>query len=205
MGKIINKLKRIYFLRGLYSLYNSYFGFNRKKLGYCHPSVILVPPINNIRPKNVFLYKNTNIGPGSFISAYNAKFIVHENCSIAEHLTVHTGNHAYLVGKFISDINESNKPSGFDEDIIIESDVWVGCNVTLLSGVKIGRGSIIAAGAVVSKDIPPYAIAGGVPAKVIKFKWDIEEILEHESLLYNEEDRLNKAYLEQIFKEYSSK
>lgn len=205
MGKLIDRLKRCYPLRGLYSFYKAYLGLNRKSFGFCDPSVVLVPPISVSRVKNVFLYKNTNIGPGSVISAYNAKFIVHENCSIAEHLTVHTGNHAYLVGKFISDINESNKPSGFDEDVIVESDVWIGCNVTLLSGVKIGRGSIIAAGAVVSKDIPPYAIAGGVPAKVIKFKWNLEEILEHETLLYKEEDRLSKAYLEQIFKEYSAK
>lgn len=55
-----------------------------------------------------------------------------------------------------------------DKAIIIEGENWIGANVTIIGGVKIGRGAIIAAGAVVTSDIPPYTIAGGVPAKVIK-------------------------------------
>jgi len=54
------------------------------------------------------------------------------------------------------------------EQVIIEDDVWLGRNVTVMPGIKIGKGSIIAAGAVVTKDVPPYAIYGGVPAKFIK-------------------------------------
>lgn len=56
--------------------------------------------------------------------------------------------------------------------IVIEDDVWIGANVTVLPGVTIGRGSIIAAGAVVTKDVEPYSIAGGVPAKLIKYRFD---------------------------------
>lgn len=52
-------------------------------------------------------------------------------------------------------------------EVIVEDDVWIGCNVTILKGVRIGRGSIIAAGAVVTRDVPEYAIFGGVPAKQI--------------------------------------
>lgn len=52
--------------------------------------------------------------------------------------------------------------------VIIEDDVWIGRNATVMPGVRIGKGSIIAAHAVVTKDIPPYSIAGGIPAKVIK-------------------------------------
>ena len=53
-------------------------------------------------------------------------------------------------------------------DVVIEDDCWIGCNVTVLSGVTIGRGSIVAAGAVVNKDVPPYSIVGGVPARLLK-------------------------------------
>lgn len=58
------------------------------------------------------------------------------------------------------------------EPIIIGNDVFIGANVTVLDGVKIGDGAVIGAGAVVTKDIPPYAIALGVPARVVKFRFD---------------------------------
>ena len=114
-------------------------------------------------------------------------------------MSVHTGNHAVISGKFITDITEDVKPKGFDKDVIVESDVWIGCNVTLLAGVHIGRGAVIAAGSVVNKDVPPYAIVGGVPAKLIKFKWTIDEIIMHEKMLYNEEERFTRQYLIGLF------
>lgn len=70
-----------------------------------------------------------------------------------------------------------------DQDVIIESDVWIGCNVTILKGVTIGKGSVVAAGAVVTKSCPPYSVIGGVPAKVIKKRFTEDEIVKHEDLL----------------------
>lgn len=66
-------------------------------------------------------------------------------------------------------------------DIIIGDDVWIGLNAIICSGVKINQGAIIAAGAIVTKDVPPYAIVGGNPAKVIKYRFSeeiIKELLE---------------------------
>lgn len=66
---------------------------------------------------------------------------------------------------------------------VIGNDVWIGANALIKSGVHIGNGAIIAAGAVVVKDVPPYAIVGGVPAKIIKYRFDehlIREIQEIE-------------------------
>lgn len=60
--------------------------------------------------------------------------------------------------------------------IVIEDEVWIGFSAIILSGVKIGRGAIIAAGSVVTKDIPAYAIAGGNPAKVIKYRYEVDVI-----------------------------
>jgi acetyltransferase-like isoleucine patch superfamily enzyme len=63
-----------------------------------------------------------------------------------------------------------------NSDVTIESDVWIGSRVTILGGVKIGVGSIVAAGAVVTRDVPPYCVVGGVPAKQIKFRFSQEII-----------------------------
>ncbi len=57
-------------------------------------------------------------------------------------------------------------------NVIIEDDVWIGANTIVTSGVTVGRGSVIAAGAVVTKNVPPYSIVGGVPAKVMKFRFE---------------------------------
>ena len=61
-------------------------------------------------------------------------------------------------------------------DIIVKDDVWIGCGAIILSGVTIGQGAIVSAGSVVTKDVPPYAIVGGVPAKVLKYRFDSEII-----------------------------
>ena len=158
-----------------------------------------------MNPANVFIGSNCGIGPRAHISALNAKCIINGNCAIAECFTVHTGNHVHVLGKFITDITEANKPDGYDHDVVVERDVWIGSNVTLLSGVTIGRGCTVAAGAVVAKSIPPYAVVGGVPAKVIKFKWTVDEILEHERALYPENERFTREELEKIMELYKRK
>lgn len=63
-------------------------------------------------------------------------------------------------------------------DIVLDDDVWIGYNAIILSGVHIGQGAIVAAGAVVSKNVPPYSIVGGIPAKVIKYRFSEEVIAE---------------------------
>jgi acetyltransferase-like isoleucine patch superfamily enzyme len=67
------------------------------------------------------------------------------------------------------------------EQVIVEDDVWIGYNSTVLTGVTIGKGSIVAAGSLVTKDIAPYSIVGGVPARELGRRFSDEEILEHEA------------------------
>jgi len=99
--------------------------------------------------------------------------------------------------------------------IIIEDEVWIGNSVMILSGVKIGKGAIIAAGSVVVNDIPPYSVAGGVPAKVIKYRFEqtiidrllplklIEisktDIIDNIGLFYTKIDSQSLSKIEELF------
>jgi maltose O-acetyltransferase len=91
------------------------------------------------------------------------KVIIGNNVMMASDVTILTLNHNY---------NEKNKPMREQGvkflNVIIEDDVWIGYRVTILPGVKIGKGSVIGAGAVVTKNVEPYTVVGGVPAKFIK-------------------------------------
>lgn len=78
--------------------------------------------------------------------------------------------------------------------IKIGDDVWIGTDALILSGVKIGRGSVIAAGSVVVKDVPPYSVVGGVPARVIKYRFDHDTIERLKCLDYDKvNDNLIKS------------
>lgn len=199
-----NRIKNNRFVRGFYFLYRNYFGYSRKSFGYIADNVTLTPPLVITNPQNVFLYGDNGLNNASIYTT-NARFVMKSHSGAAEGLRVTTGNHAMIKGRFYRSITETEKPKGLDKDVIVENDVWIGRNVTLLSGVTIGRGCTIAAGAVVAKSTPPYAVIGGVPAKFIKFKWTIDEILEHEAVLYPEEERFSREELEAIFEKYQKK
>ena len=154
--------------------------------------------------KNLVLGEYVTIGPRALIYCISSKVIFKKKIVVGPGLTIIAGDHNFTeVGKFICD--QHHKSPEDDQDVIIESDVWIGCNVTLLSGVNIGRGSVVAAGAVVTKSFPPYSIIGGVPAKLIKFKWTIDEILEHEAKLYPAQERITRKQLEDIFEKWQNK
>lgn len=192
-------IKNNSFFRGLFYLYKRNLLGSRKGFGFLAKDVIITPPFHFDGKKNIYIGEKTGISPYCYLSTPKAKITIKGNCSIAEHLTIHTGNHARIIGKFITDINDKNKPEGYDRDVIIEKDVWIGANVTILAGVTVGRGATIAAGAVVNRDAPPYSVVGGVPAKVIKFNWTIDQIIEHEEKLYPEEERMSREELKNIF------
>jgi len=94
--------------------------------------------------------------------------LFHEVLKKNDEVTIN--NLRYKAGNIKNDL----KPQRFN--ITVGNDVWIGMNATILPNVKIGNGVTILAGAVVSNDIPDYAIAGGVPAKVVKFKHNPEDI-----------------------------
>lgn len=114
-------------------------------------------------------------------------------CSIADNVTfVLSAEHALNTistypfrAKLISGKAEAVSKG----DITVGDDVWIGHNATIMSGVHIGQGAVVAAGSVVTKDVPPYAIVGGVPAKMIRYRFSSELIGE---LLKVDFSRLDK-------------
>lgn len=199
----ISNFRTNYILRGLQalvSLPSLYFVSKSKFLKY-GKNVLLIPPFSG--GNKISFGDDVYIGPGAHLSTTNASIIFKSHISAGENLTIHTGNHARIVGLYHTDITEVNKPKGYDKDVVIEEDVWIGSRVTILSGVTIGRGSTIAAGAVITKDVPPYSVVGGVPGKFLRFQWSLEEIIEHERNIYKEDERLPMNYLTELFSKYS--
>lgn len=92
----------------------------------------------------------------------------------ADHYIDHISSFPYKV-KVTKTLDKEGISKG---DIVVDDDVWIGYGSTIMSGVHVGQGAIIAAGSVVTKDVPPYAIVGGVPAKIIKYRFNNEIINE---------------------------
>lgn len=185
----------IYFIKFLNSIRNRYFSNSKNKFGYFGKDVVLATPLTIKGHQNVYLYDNTNIYTGALIIATRAKFIMKKNSGAAEGLTAICGGHMMQVGRLFKSITNEEKTPELDKDIIVEEDVWIGANVTLLKGVTIGRGAIIGSGAVVRNSIPPYAVIIGNPSKIVGFKFNPDEIIEHEIILYPELERIPYAKL----------
>ena len=177
----------------------------RSRLGHYDKSAIFKLPDVCACPEKIYMYENTNIYEhAKFIISQKGekgKFIMKKNSGSAEGLTVITGNHHRGEGVLFKELM-SKRAADEDKDIIVEEDVWIGANVTLLAGVRVGRGATLGAGAVCTKSIPPYAIVMGNPAKVIGFNYTPEEVIAHEEKLYAPEERIPLAKLEKYYQKY---
>ncbi|MEP6596713.1 MAG: acyltransferase [Ginsengibacter sp.] len=107
--------------------------------------------------KNISIGNNSVINKNVLLDGRGGKLMIGNNVDIAQETNIWTLEHNVH--------DNAHKTSG--ADVIIEDYAWIASRVTILPGVKIGRGAVIAAGAVVTKDVPALAIVAGVPAKVI--------------------------------------
>lgn len=139
-------------------------------------------------PKGIYSYKTIEvgddvyIGPGATLSASRSGIIMGNKIMFGPNVTIMGGDHNNaVIGTYMYDVKEKLPEN--DLPVYIEDDVWIGTGATILKGVRIGKGSIIAAAALVINDVPPYAIVGGVPAKVLKYRFTAAQIIEHENKL----------------------
>ncbi len=180
----------------LYPLKHSHYGSFGK-------GAIVQVPCSVCNPKLIHIGERAIIRRGLSFDGTEAQFVFKKYSISGRNLSVVTGNHTKTVGLPISlvatwHINEASR------DVVVEEDVWIGTNCTLLPGAHIGRGSIIGANSLVNKEIPPYAVAVGSPSRIIRTSLSIEQILRHESILYPPDERYSKAELESLFAEYYS-
>lgn len=133
-------------------------------------------------------YKGTIIGKACYgpLAKQNEKIAsIGSFCSFApgceavwNHQLNMVTNHAFIYSDYYEKVinNQKFSFSDFNQKFVIGNDVWLGANVILTNGVKIGNGVRAAAGAVITKDVPDYAVVAGVPAKIIKYRFTEEQI-----------------------------
>ncbi len=143
--------------------------------------------------KGVFLYgwsvfsRNVSIGDYSFMkqNVFMSNVSIGKFCCIADGLTVGLNEHpfrefsSYRMNGITSPFYNKVQHGGgvfVPPPTIVGNDVWIGQDVVIKGGVKIGNGAVIGARSVVTKDIPPYAVAAGAPAKVIKYRFEQEKM-----------------------------
>lgn len=139
--------------------------------------------------ENIYIGDNVLLADKLQLLSTKAKIIIGNGVIVGPFASIITGNHRVdLVGKYMIDVDEEvEKKSSDDQDVIIEDDVWIGSYSIILKGVTVGTGSVIAAGAVVTKDVPPYSIYLSKDRIVPRFSPENEEL--HKKLI---EERYGK-------------
>lgn len=179
--------RRLHFFHRIY--YREKIKLLKKKLKSCGDRVSM-PHSTRILGENLSLGNDVYLGEDGIYMCTNAPIIIGDHVMFGPRVTMISGDHrTNIKGRYMTDITDEDKLPENDLPIILEGDNWIGANVTILKGVTIGEGAIIAAGSVVIRNIPAYSIAGGVPAKVIKYRFTKQEIEEHKILLGQNMDK----------------
>lgn len=145
-------------------------------------NILFFPTNSSFSYKTIVLGNDIFIGPGAMLLASESGIVFGNKIMLGPNVTMMGGDHnSSVIGKYMYDIHEKLPEN--DLPIIVEDDVWIGTGAIILKGVRIGEGAIVAAGALVTKDVPNYAIIGGVPAKIIKMRFTQQQILEHKKNL----------------------
>jgi acetyltransferase-like isoleucine patch superfamily enzyme len=138
--------------------------FYKMTIKECGKNLFLYRNIQVYHPQNLIIGNNVKINRNVYITATDS-ITIGNDVLIGPNTIINSGNHKY------SDPNILIREQGhFSKAIIIENDVWIGANVCILKGVKIGKGAVVGAGAVVTKNVEPYTVVAGVPAKIIKLR-----------------------------------
>jgi len=144
--------------------------------------------------ENIHVGEDVDLGDRPVLIAAKSEIRIGNKVMFGPEVVLIGGNHnSLVVGSAMLDVTE--KTPNDDLGVTIEDDVWVGARAIILRGVTLGRGSIVGAGSLVTRSTPPYSIVVGNPAQLLRFRWDVDTILEHERRLYPVEQRLSREAL----------
>lgn len=146
-------------------------------LGTCGQFIHIGRHVELYGANNLHLGSHVSIGAHATFMCTRAKIRIGDHTMTGPNVTMITGGHRTdIQGRFMDTITNEEKQQEDDKDIILEGDNWIGANALILKGVTVGKGAVVAAGAVVTKNVPPYCIVGGIPAKVVKSRFVQKEI-----------------------------
>ena len=172
-----HKIKKMLLLRILRKLAAI---VQKRKFKSCGQNTWFDPLNSKFSYSSIHLGSNVFIGGRAWFSSSHSTILIGDNVMFGPSVHIYGGNHRYdCIGTHMNKIIKHKNHK--DKDIIIENETWIGGSSIILTGVTIGKGAIIGAGSVVTKDITPYSINAGNPCRYIKMRFTPEQIREHEN------------------------
>ena len=167
-------------------IYNKiYVPWYKKRMGSCGDNVYFSPFDSVFSYENLYVGNNVCIGYHADFISTRRKIIINDHVIFGPNVSIRGGNHPDIAHRAFSSMKlKIVTTSRYDADVIFKGYNLIGMNSIIPKGVTIGRGCIVAAGAVVTKSTLPYSIVGGAPARILKMRFTQEQIEKHEIKLY---------------------
>lgn len=193
-------LKRLIPLKTRIRLFLPYIEYyqntQKKNLHKYGPHTELYGPLT-LTGKWVEMDDYTRLQSGARVISSGGRFKIKKYSAVGAECVIVPGAHIPTVGlpQFLSTTHINDKYT----EIVIDEDAWVGTRCTLLQHAHICRGAVVGAGSLVTKEVPPYSVVAGSPARIIAVRFSKEQILRHEAILYPPNERTPVEELDRLF------
>lgn len=200
MSNYIRKAIRLLMPPGIIKLLIEYF-WTPNDLRKKYPKSQIGSPLH-LNPSFLELEECTRIQDEVMIISCDGKVKIKKYSAIGARSCFIPGTHIPTVGlpQWFSRLHINDVASIIE----IGEDCWIGADTLMLNKAKVGRGAVIGSRSLVTKPIPPYAVVAGSPAKIIAVRFSKEQILKHESILYDEKERFSEMEIDELFANFYS-